>query len=441
MDGMSSGASRRPNAAPPSAGADVAAPDGPRLFEAGVRQARTILHECITPHGFVAAPRHRYNYREIWTRDGVVIGLAALQTSAQVLHDALRDTLDTLARHVGPNGEIPSRVDPESGQVSLGHSVGRVDSDLWFIIGCHEYWSATGDDDFLKRMAPVCDRVRTLLHIWEFNDRGLVYIPQTGDWADEFIHAGYVLHDQVLYYYAQRALQRMYAAVGDDRAEDLARRSTRLADLIRANYWLDPDQDPPEAVYDRNVYETARKRLGGRQVGHWLSSFAPYGYTYHFDALANVLVSLVGLADAQRTAAVDAYIAREIAETCAGLLPAFWPVVTPDEPDWDELLAEYAYTFRNQPYHYQNGGLWPMVTGFYVADLARRGERDRAQRYLAGIHRANWRSNSDAPWGFSEYLTGDTAEPGGVQHLGWSAAGTLIGHYALQGRPPLQAAQ
>ena len=42
-------------------------------------------------------------------------------------------------------------------------------------------------------MLPVVQRGLELLKAWEFNARGLIYMPLGGDWADEFVYHGYVL--------------------------------------------------------------------------------------------------------------------------------------------------------------------------------------------------------------------------------------------------------
>ena len=108
-----------------------------------VSQAQALLKKCTTAHGFLASPTENDNYRRIWGRDGIIIGLAALMTGDDDMITALGDTLETLAEHQGPHGEIPSNVDVNSGRVSYGGMTGRVDADLWFVIGCGEYWQAT----------------------------------------------------------------------------------------------------------------------------------------------------------------------------------------------------------------------------------------------------------------------------------------------------------
>jgi hypothetical protein len=38
----------------------------------------------------------------------------------------------------------------------------------------------------------------TSFEAWEFNNKGLLYVPLSGNWADEYITDGYVLYDQLL---------------------------------------------------------------------------------------------------------------------------------------------------------------------------------------------------------------------------------------------------
>ena len=166
---------------------------------AAYAQANALLHRCLTVDGFLASPSKQDNYRRIWARDGVIISLAALMTEDIELTRACKSTLSTLARYQGPYGVIPSNVDTVTERVSYGGTTGRVDASLWFIIGCTEYWLATGDDDFIAELLPVLEKTRFLLGAWEFNNRGLIYVPQAGDWADEYLHSGYVLYDQLLY--------------------------------------------------------------------------------------------------------------------------------------------------------------------------------------------------------------------------------------------------
>jgi glycogen debranching enzyme len=404
------------------------------LFAEGYRRACDLLSACSRPEGFLASPTDQDNYRRIWGRDGIIIGLAALLTDDTDLVETFRRTLETLAEYQGPHGEIPSNVDPKSGRVSYGGMTGRVDSDLWFVIGCGEYWKATADDTFLEKMTPVVEKVNFLLGAWEFNNRGLLYIPATGDWADEYIHNAYILYDQILYLQALRTLcaVRDYAHGTPD--HDLCRRISRLKRLIWDNYWFDEDGQVPDDAYHEILYEKGQKAAKSCKNRHWLPFFSPHGYGYRFDGFANVLASLLEISDNSRRERVDAYIADLTKGFRIQLLPAFHPVITPVDGDWKDLHITFSYTFKNRPYEYHNGGLWPMITGFYVADLALRNKKDAARNYLKGVHAANaTRMNSEA-WGFPEYIDGKDFQPGGTRNQCWSAAGAVIGHQALNGK-------
>lgn len=394
--------------------------------------AITLLKKCSTRDGFLASPIEKDNYQRVWGRDGVIMGLAALLDGDHDLVETFRRTLVTLSEHQGPHGEIPSNVDTRADRISYGGTTGRVDADLWFVIGCGRYWRYTNDDSFIDRILPAVERVRFLLGAWEFNTRGLLYIPQTGDWADEYIHHGYVLYDQLLYLQGLREICAMHRAVHGSHDHRLRQKYSRLLHLIRANYWFSDGDRVPEDVYHEILYTKGKKAVAGRNYHHWMSFFSPQGYGYRFDTLANVLVSLLDVADDDQRAQVDAYI-EDMTPERLPLLPAFHPVIKPVDEDWSELRTSFSYTFKNQPYEFHNGGLWPMVTAFYVADLAARGKIDPARRYLEGIDRANALEMAGKPWGFPEYVHGTRFTPGGTRCQGWSAAATVIGHQALNG--------
>jgi glycogen debranching enzyme len=398
----------------------------------GYHQAVALLRACSTQHGFVASPTQSRNYCRIWSRDGAMMSLAALLTGDDDLRATARATAETLARYQGPHGEIPSNVDPVSGRISYGGTTGRVDSSLWFVIACGEYWLATEDGAFLEQLVPAIEKVRFLLGAWEFNNRGLIYVPLTGDWADEYLHNGYVLYDQLLYLQAQRTLASIHSALHGSSDHALEERISRLRHLIRANYWLD-DAQVPDDVYHKVLYRKGLQAASHCRERYWMASFSPSGYSYRFDALANILASLFDVADEAQRSKVDAYVRSEAVNDELALLPAFHPVIKPVDEDWGHLQVMFSYTFKNRPYEYHNGGLWPMVTGFYACELSRRGRKAEAQRFVEGINRANAMPMDDEPWGFAEYIHGSELKPSGTKHQGWSAAAAVMGQRAIEG--------
>jgi glycogen debranching enzyme len=393
-----------------------------------------LVRQCTTPNGFVASPSKSANYRRIWGRDGVIIGLAALMTDDEEMTTAFRDTLFTLAEHQGPHGEIPSNVDPIEGRISYGGTTGRVDADLWFVIGCGEYWQKTQDSRFLEKMMPVIDRVMFLLGAWEFNNRGLLYVPATGDWSDEYVHNGYILYDQLLYLQVQRTLYFLQHHGLNQNNARLLNKIDTLRKTIQVNYWFDPDQDQSDNIYHEILYQKGYKAADQCARRHWLPFFSPHGYGYRFDAFANVLTSLLGVSSKERRETVTAYIEEIVTPQSMNMLPAFYPVIKPMDKDWDELKIMFSYTFKNEPYEYHNGGLWPLISGFYIADMVQNGEPEKAEKYLADLHRANRMTMDNQPWGFPEFIHGKNFTPGGNRHQGWSASAALMGYHALQGK-------
>jgi glycogen debranching enzyme len=404
------------------------------LFCDGLAQAKALLHECATSDGFLATPTTKANYRRVWARDGIIIGLAALQTGDERLIQAVKETLATLAEHQGPHGEIPSNVERVSGRVSYGGTTGRVDADLWFVVGVGEYWQATHDDTLLERLLPAVERACFLLGAWEYNNRGLLYVPQTGDWADEYLQCGYVMYDQLLYLQALRTLRLIHQYRHGSADHALQERVDRLKRLIQANYWCRERSDTPDDVYHEVLYRKGHDTPRCRDARYWLPSFAPQGYGYRFDAFANVLTSLLGVATDEQRGIVDDYICGLLEPRTIRLLPAFYPVIRPIDDDWEDLQTTFSYTFKNNPHEYHNGGLWPMITGFYAADLAQRGRQEEARACLRGVHEANALKMDGEMWSFPEYVHGKKYTPGGTRHQGWSAAAAVIADAALKGQ-------
>lgn len=406
-----------------------------RQSDEGFAKALEIMRRAATPYGFVASNVERDNYRRIWARDGVIVSVAALQTDEDELHQAAYHTLQTLRNHQGPHGEIPSNVEPEKNQVSYGGTAGRVDGNLWFIIGCWRYWKHTQAEDFLRDFLPCLKRIEFLLGAWEYNTKGLLYVPETGDWADEYIQHGYVLYDQLLYYQALRGLSEMYQAAEEADFEKPHVRAEKLRKLIQANYWFYDCEPDHGGAYHPTIFKRGCE-MAEEKGSYWMSYFSPTGYGYRFDAMANVLASLLEIANKEQQAQVDAYIESKIINPNLKVLPAFSPTIEPVDADWKDLQSTFSNTFKNNPYEYHNGGLWPLISGFYVADLVTQGKTERAQEYLEAIHAANARGAEGEDWGFYEFINGQTLQPGGTRHQTWSAAAAVMGTCALNGRLP-----
>ncbi|MDF1523179.1 MAG: hypothetical protein P1P87_10215, partial [Trueperaceae bacterium] len=249
--------------------------------------------------------------------------------------------------------------------------------------------------------------------------------------------SGYVLYDQLLYLQAQRGFAAVHRELhgGDDHA--LQERIARLRHLLRANYWFGDDgadgDEADEDVYHPVLYAKGREAAAHCRGAYWMPYFSPLGYGTRFDGMANALASLFGVSDDARERAVDAFVTEELVDPDVRLLPAFDPVITSKDEYWDDLQMSFSHSFKNEPYAYHNGGLWPLVTAFYAAGLAQRGDLEGARTYRDGVHAANRRARDGEPWSFSEFLHGRSHEPGGTWPMGWSAAAAVIADAYVEG--------
>lgn len=403
------------------------------LRREGYDRAVRLLRACSSEHGFLATDLERDNYRRVWGRDGAIMGLAALASGDDGLIATCRRTLLTLIERRGPHGEIPSNYDPVTGRISYGGTAGRVDADLWFLVCAGVYLRMRDDPALLDQLRPVLEEVLWLLGAWEFNARGLIYVPATGDWADEYIQSGYVLYDQLLYLQAQREVAGALEARLPARARELRASARRLRRLIRTNYWFGSCAEPDDAVYHEVLFDKGRSAAPHCRGEYWMPFFSPHGYGYRFDGFANTLASLFGVADDEQEAQVDRYLAETVIDERCMLLPAFHPVIGPKDEAWEDLQVTYSHTFKNAPYEFHNGGLWPVVTGFFACSLAQRGELEQARRFLDGVHRANASEMEGARWCFPEFLHGKEHTPGGAARIGWSAAAAVLASRYVDG--------
>jgi hypothetical protein len=403
---------------------------GHALQAEGIEQAKSLLHRATTNQGILASIEEKANYRRIWARDGIICGLAGLLAEDDVLIEGFKNTLLTLASHQGPQGQVPSNVkldaQSETIEVSYGGLVGRVDPTIWFIIGVCNYLDRIHDAALRKEMEIPVQRCLSLLDAWEFNGRGLLYVPQGGDWADEFILSGYVLYDQLLRLWALRCFIKTYH---DDKA---GKKAQNLLDLIKLNFWPDHKRGGEFHLIHQVAYNTFLKEQ--QKTAYWLPTLHPGGYIVLYDTFANALALFLEIGDEKQTERVIQYGDQLSRETAVNLLPSFWPPVEKDSPYWQQLHRSYGYQFKNHPYEYHNGGVWPIVNGWWGFAMVTMGRQDLAQQVFEGINQLNKIDDQkNSEWAFYEYFHALTGKPGGTRYLSWSAAGSILLKAALKG--------
>ncbi len=372
-----------------------------------------LLKTCSSEHGFLASAQSISNYKRVWARDGVICGLAALVSGDEMLVDTFRKTLETLAKHQHACGTIPSNVaQTENGaEVSYGGLAGRVDAVTWYIIGHCQYAYATQNSDWIAQYQASIEQCFDLLQAWEFNNKHLIYVPLSGNWADEYITEGYVLYDQLLHLWALRAYNYFV------KSPEMAKKIADVTQAICANFFPDNTQEKfhPRA-YKAHLFED-----------YLPCCFTPAGYKKPFDALAHALVLILDIAPKEIQSQITSYLSDHIQNQPMGLVPAFWPPIETSDPEWLLLENNCKYEFRNQPFEFHNAGSWPMVNGFVGWALNNCALSDLAGDLLEKINQANAQENH----AFYENFNTKTTKPNGVSQCAWSAAGAVLLHQNL----------
>jgi GH15 family glucan-1,4-alpha-glucosidase len=376
-------------------------------------KAIELLHKVATPNGFLASAENTTNYQRVWARDGVICGLAALASGDEQLINTFRNTLETLANHQHTIGTIPSNVliDKDKIDVSYGGLAGRVDAVTWFVIGICQYGLQLNDAAFVVKYKAHIEKCLTLLDSWEFNNKHLIYVPLSGNWADEYITDGYVLYDQLLRIWALKSYNHFA------KSEIISDKIENITKQIEINFF-------PNSIGEK-YHERAYNEVDFK--AYLPCSFSPSGYKTQFDAFANSLILLLNIGSSEYQKAIVAYSKSLASETKLGLLPAFWPPIFQNDEHWNLLKNNCKYEFRNYPYEFHNGGSWSMVNGFFGLALLSKSENEAAADVLEKINDAN----AINEYSFYENFNTQTQEPNGVAYCAWSAAAAVLVHQSL----------
>ncbi len=360
--------------------------------------AVALLRSLSGPRGIHASQASTANYRAIFSRDGVMAGIAGLLLDDEVIIAGLVRTLGGLRDTQGAEGQVASNFELRDGRpphVSFGSLAPRIDGATWYLLGVAlaARRGAINPDDF---EASVRSAVR-VLDALEYNARHLIYIPTGGNWADEYIYDGYILYDQVLRAWALRLLGVTYEEHG------WVEKAVKIAARIDEAFW-------PESR---------------TEACHPVASFTPVGRRDIFDLAACSLLALSDLAPTMSAAALQ-WISTTFVD--AGRLPpAFHPVIVPGDADWEPLSRYHLHGFRNRPHEYHNGGIWPIWLGWLALALAHTGRTQSLGQLttLAAAHLTR-----TPVYGFEEYFHGQSGESLGTPQMAYSATGIVFMEHA-----------
>ncbi|WP_433991482.1 glycoside hydrolase 100 family protein [Kordia algicida OT-1] len=363
-------------------------------------QAKKLLLKASSEKGFLASAENITNYQRVWARDGVICGLSALLDGDETLVRTFKNTLETLANYQHELGQIPSNVYFKSTNevaLSFGGLAGRVDTISWFIIGVCNYCWMMKDDDFLEKLLPNIKKGFKLLEAWEFNTNDLLYVPRSGNWADEYITEGHTFYDQVLRLWALRCVQKLKPS------EEFETKIDRITEKLNGNY--------RKTNYQTPFHPKAYNRLD--DTSYWMASVNPSGYQTMFDAFGNSIAQLLQLGDSSFQKRLINYSEKLRENLPLNLLPAFWEPILENDDNWKLLVNNCKYEFRNFPYEFHNGGTWQMVNGFYGMSLVSQNYLENSKNVLKAIQELNAKEN----YGFYENFNTKTQKAIGVSAM------------------------
>jgi hypothetical protein len=401
-------------------------------------QSLRLLSGASSTAGFLASPSFEH-YAGIWTRDAAITSLGALVTDDEDLIDTSIDTFKTIGAAASPTGQIAAVVWPGRNSWDWGEG-GAVDASAWYVILAGALLDKTGDRDLVGSHWPTIRGALNWLRHQDVTGSGLISCAPATDWMDSSLtRSGRTLSLNVLYYWAAKVGSRIGAVLGESTPvdpNDVSWRinllfwptSTQGPELLFAGSGVEsvPSEFPHQATAD--AYRAAARP--GRS--HYLSHVVHSLFDEHCDVLANLLAVCLALpADEERDAILDYLAGQRVSE----------PFPT---RDWAQPILEGSGSamrildaeahidprWHNPPYCYHNGGVWPYIGGLHVAALAKAGRMDVASDLLEGLGRANLAGNG-GPWGFHEWLHGQTGEPRGAPNQAWNAGMYVLAWHSV----------
>jgi glycogen debranching enzyme len=385
--------------------------DGQSLLELCRTRSIELLQRNLSPGGILAAspsPRAgKRGYTAIFGRDAAVCAIGMAVSGDKSLENAAALGLHTLAEHQAPNGQIAKFVDLQRQEADFWY-LGCIDSTLWWLIALALLDRRARPGGLRRQYAKHIKLAIQWLLAQEHQRFFLLQQNEASDWADIMPRSGFVLYTNALWYF----VKRLYGMEHQDETHE------------NFNGLFHP--------FSTGIARYRRARLlndyvlqSGRNRDLYLSfvNFSFFGE--EGDVFGNVLAVLLGLADVSAaTRTLDALEKARVND------PYPVRVVTRPIKQSSSLWRPYMARHRqNFVWQYHNGGIWPMVGGFWVSALAAAGRALEAKEELVKLARVCALRN----WAFTEWLHGKTLAPRGMPGQSWNAAAFLFAQHAVSG--------
>jgi hypothetical protein len=382
--------------------------DSQLLAECHARAVELLQRNSIPAGVLAATPTKRArdrDYTAIFGRDAAICALGMAASGDRALERAAHTGLVTLAAYQAPNGQIPKFVASERREADFWY-LGCIDSTLWWLIALALLDQRRERGRLLRRFRRETALALQWLAAQEHQRLHLLQQNEASDWADIMPRSGFVLYTNALWYRVKRLFALPNAAATRANFNGLFHPfSARLAEYRRA----------------RLLNDYALKRARNRDLYLSFVNFSFFGE--EGDVFGNVLATLCGAMSA-------AAARRTLAALLASGVHEPYPVRAVVQPIRKQSVLWRPYMARhrqNSAWQYHNGGVWPMVGGFWITALARHGRKREARAELVKLARAC----SLDDWGFAEWLHGRTCAPRGMRGQSWNAAAFLLAEHAV----------
>ncbi len=382
------------------------------LIETCHQRSVELLKRNLSPAGILAATpsphARKRGYTSIFGRDAAVCAIGMALSDDRLLEQEAATALHTLAEHQAPNGQIPKFVDVQRQEADFWY-LGCIDSTLWWLIALAFLDAQAPDTDAARLDGRHSQRIKRAVQ-WllaqEHQRFFLLQQNEASDWADIMPRSGFVLYTNALWY----CVKMLY---GIDHAEETRNNFNALFHPFSAKL--------SEYRRARLLNDYVLQQAKDRALFLSFVNFSFFGE--EGDVFGNVLAVLLGLADSRASArTLNALAGHRVSDP--------YPVRVVTQPITRRSMLWRPYMARhrqNRVWQYHNGGIWPMVGGFWIAALVECGRHAQAREELLKLARACAVRN----WAFTEWLHGRTLAPRGMPGQSWNAAGFLIAQNAM----------
>ena len=403
------------------------------LIEKTYQKALEVMHMNVTPLGFSATTEKYNNYYSVWARDHSICAIAAVLTKDKVLIDTAKKGILYLLRKQIDHGQVPSYIEIENRKKSYGGlgSITSVDSNMWVVIAAAILYKRTKDRRFISDTNMLrYKKLYRLLKAFDSNDCGLIEVPKAGDWADIFNRTHHVLYDECLYYQALKDLLFLFKE-GLERTDSaeiakkikkrirwLAKRKPRVKRKLNELFWF-TKKSIPKVIYEYMIYD----KIEEEDYHYYQSHLMPFKLHWHkrFDSFGNILALATKIADRRKRRKVIKHVLNNNINKPFPI-KSLYPPVLKKHKGWESIYQE-----KEQPYTYHNGGIWPVIAGFWIYVLKKNKYNKTALVELEILAKYLKKQR----WKFNEYMHGKTGKPLGRKYQAWSAAGYIIAYHSV----------